>query len=51
MEIVYALNLKKIKLKKLIDTYCNRNGYSSSSVRFLYEGESIKESDTPEIKM
>ena len=39
---------KSIKLKKLMDTYCNRNGYPSSSVRFLYEGETIKETDTPE---
>ena len=52
MEIVYALNLKKNKIKKVNRyIYCNRNGYSSSSVRFLYEGESIKKSDTPEIKI
>ena len=31
-----------------MDAYCNRNGYPITSVRFIYEGESIKDSDTPE---
>ena len=39
---------KSLKLKKLMQTYCARNGYPQNSVRFLYEGEEIRESDTPE---
>ena len=31
-----------------MDAYCNRNGYPITSVRFIYEGESIKDTDTPE---
>ncbi len=37
-----------IKLKKLMQTYCARNGYPLNSVRFLYEGEEIRETDTPQ---
>lgn len=32
-----------------MDAYCSRNGYPLSSVRFVYEGETIKETDTPEL--
>ena len=39
---------RTIKLKKLMQTYCARNGYPQNSVRFLYEGEEIRETDTPE---
>ena len=39
---------RSIKLKKLMQTYCARNGYPQNSVRFLYEGEEIRETDTPE---
>lgn len=49
---------KTTQLKKMIESYCNRNGVSSilnyilfqyhaKSVRFVYEGERIKETDTP----
>ena len=37
------------KLKKLMETYCSRHGFQPESVRFIYEGEVIKETDTPEI--
>ena len=47
MSLCFKLK-KTIKLKKLMDAYCNRNGYPITSVRFIYEGESIKDSDTPE---
>ena len=39
---------KTIKLRKLMQTYCARNGYPQNSIRFLYEGEEIRESDTPQ---
>ena len=39
---------RNTKLKKLMDNYCTRQGYMPTSVRFIYEGETIKESDTPE---
>ena len=39
---------RSIKLKKLMQTYCARNGYPQNSVRFLYEGEEIRETDTPD---
>ena len=31
-----------------METYCSRQGFPVSSVRFLYESESLKETDTPE---
>ena len=37
-----------IKLKKLMETYCARNGFPQNSIRFLYEGEEIRENDTPQ---
>jgi len=45
---VICFKLKKTtQMKKMIDSYCQRNGYHSKSVRFIYEGERIKETDTP----
>ncbi|KAJ1913498.1 SUMO protein smt3 [Tieghemiomyces parasiticus] len=35
-------------LRKLMETYCERAGKSSNSVRFLYEGERIQATDTPD---
>ena len=47
--IAICFKMKKtIKLKKLMQTYCARNGYPQNSIRFLYEGEEIRETDTPE---
>ena len=31
-----------------METYCSRQGFPLTSVRFIYEGEIIKETDTPE---
>lgn len=46
---VVCFKMKKtIKLKKLMSSYCNRHGYPQNSVRFIYEGEEIRETDTPE---
>lgn len=38
---------KTTQLKKMIESYCQRNGYHSRSVRFIYEGDRVKETDTP----
>ncbi|KAK9461697.1 ubiquitin-like protein [Lipomyces oligophaga] len=35
-------------LKKLIDTYCDRQGKARSSLRFLYDGDRVSDGDTPE---
>ena len=45
---VYFKMKKNIRLKKLMQTYCARKGYPLNSVRFLYEGEEIRETDTPD---
>ena len=47
---VICFKLKKTTLlKKMIENYCNKNGLHPKSVRFIFEGERIKESDTPEL--
>ena len=35
-------------LKKLMDAFCNRQGVSSNSVRFLFDGNRINETQTPQ---
>ncbi|EGD76005.1 SMT3 protein [Salpingoeca rosetta] len=35
------------QLKKLMDTFCQRQGLNKASVRFLFDGQAIKEKDTP----
>ncbi|ODV89483.1 hypothetical protein CANCADRAFT_12245, partial [Tortispora caseinolytica NRRL Y-17796] len=35
------------QFRKLIEKYCERQGQSRSSLRFLYEGERVNDSDTP----
>ena len=35
-------------LKKLMDAFCNRQGVSSNSVRFMFDGNRINELQTPE---
>ncbi|KAJ8100755.1 ubiquitin-related domain-containing protein [Lipomyces tetrasporus] len=39
---------KSTALKKLMDTFCERQGKARSSLRFLYDGERINETDTPD---
>jgi small ubiquitin-related modifier len=46
---VICFKLKKTTLlKKMIESYCSKNGLHPKSVRFIFEGERIKDSDTPE---
>ena len=35
-------------LNKLMDAFCNRQGVSSNSVRFLFDGNRINETQTPQ---
>lgn len=35
-------------LKKLMDAFCERQGKSPASVRFLFEGSRVQPSDSPE---
>lgn len=39
---------KTTALKKLMDTFCDRQGKSRASVRFLFDGERVNETDTPD---
>jgi len=35
------------QLKKLMEAYCSRNGVNPSTVRFLFDGQRIQETNTP----
>lgn len=35
-------------LKKLMDAYCQRQGLSVNQCRFIFDGERVKEDDTPD---
>ncbi|OSX75169.1 hypothetical protein BU14_0251s0009 [Porphyra umbilicalis] len=39
---------KKTQLKKLMDAYCGRMGTSVGTYRFLFDGNRINDTDTPE---
>ncbi|KAL3314590.1 Small ubiquitin- modifier 3 [Cichlidogyrus casuarinus] len=39
---------KTTLLKKLMNAYCTRLGVKLSSVRFIFDGDTIKDSDTPD---
>ncbi|RHZ72473.1 hypothetical protein Glove_242g127 [Diversispora epigaea] len=36
------------QLKKLMDAFCARQGKSLNSLRFLYDGERVRENQTPQ---
>lgn len=38
---------RSTQLKKLMEAYCERQGKTISSVRFLYDGERIQLTNTP----
>ncbi|CAO3571239.1 unnamed protein product [Mortierella alpina] len=38
---------RSTQLKKLMDAYCERQGKTAASVRFLYDGERIQPTNTP----
>ena len=35
------------QLKKLMEAYCSRNGVNPTTVRFLFDGQRIQDTDTP----
>ncbi|CAG8448154.1 13583_t:CDS:2 [Acaulospora morrowiae] len=39
---------RSTQLKKLMDAFCTRQGKLLNSVRFLYDGERIREDQTPQ---
>lgn len=39
---------KKTQLKKLMDAYCARMGTSVGTYRFLFDGNRVNDTDTPE---
>lgn len=46
-EIFFKIR-KETPLRKLMDAFCNRQGTSMNSVRFVYEGERVQPNNTPE---
>ncbi|CAH0047930.1 unnamed protein product [Clonostachys solani] len=46
-EIFFKIK-RTTKLEKLMTAFCERQGKSISSVRFLFEGTRVQPSDTPE---
>ena len=45
-EIFFKIK-KSTQLKKLMDAYCQRQGFSNNQCRFIFDGERIKDDDTP----
>merc|ERR1711959_733567 len=39
---------KRTQMKKLMDAYCSRSGQDPKSIRFLFEGERIQATQTPD---
>lgn len=39
---------KSTQLKKVMDAFCKRTGKNQANLRFLYDGERVNETDTPE---
>lgn len=37
------------QLKKLMDAFCERQGKSSQSVRFLFDGQRVNPTDSPDV--
>lgn len=46
-EIFFKIK-RSTKLEKLMTAFCDRQGKSTSSVRFLFEGTRVQPTDTPE---
>ena len=39
---------RSTKLEKLMNAFCERQGKALTSVRFLFEGQRVQKTDTPE---
>ena len=46
-EVQFRLK-KKTPLKKMMTSYCEKNGIDLNTIRFLYDGKRIDETDTAE---
>ena len=46
-EIFFKIK-KSTQLKKLMEAYCQRQGLSNNQCRFIFDGERIKDDDTPQ---
>ncbi|KYQ90886.1 small ubiquitin-like protein [Tieghemostelium lacteum] len=44
---VYFKIKKTTPLRKLMDSYCSRQGVSQNSIRFLYDGQRLDQNATP----
>lgn len=47
MEVYFKIR-KSTPLRRLMEAYCNRQGLQTANVRFLYDGERLKDDATPE---
>ncbi|CAI2382692.1 unnamed protein product [Moneuplotes crassus] len=45
-EIFFKIK-KTTNLKKLMDAYCSRQGLMANSCRFIFDGERLRDTDTP----
>ena len=45
--VVHFKLKKHTALKKLMSAYCDRQGVSQNSIRFVFDGQNIQEGDTP----
>ncbi|CAI2381917.1 unnamed protein product [Moneuplotes crassus] len=45
-EIFFKIK-KSTNLKKLMDAYCSRQGLMANTCRFIFDGERLRETDTP----
>ena len=46
-EIFFKIK-RSTQLKKLMDAYCQRQGLANNQCRFIFDGERIKDDDTPD---
>jgi small ubiquitin-related modifier len=45
--VVHFKLKKNTALKKLMNAYCERQGLRSNSIRFVFDGTNLTETDTP----
>ena len=45
---IYFKIKRTTQLKKLMDAYCQRQGLANNQCRFIFDGERIKEDDSPD---
>ena len=45
---IYFKIKRSTQLKKLMDAYCQRQGLANNQCRFIFDGERIKDEDSPD---